>query len=155
MAIAVRAARRADIPALVSLMQAFYAEADFPLPAGPAAGAFEFLLADPRLGNVWLAMDGGEPIGHTVLTVCFSMEYGGLRGFVDDLYVRPTARGRGAGAGLLAALRADAVTRGVRALHVEVGPHNAIAQRLYARAGYTDSGHVFLSLRLATPVHVG
>jgi GNAT superfamily N-acetyltransferase len=135
-------------------MQAFYAEADFPLPAGPAAGAFESILTDPRLGGVWLAVDDGAPIGHAVLTLCFSMEYGGLRGFVDDLYVRPSARGRGAGADLLAALRADAATRGVRALHVEVGPDNAIAQRLYARAGYADSGHVFLSLPLAAPVHV-
>ena len=155
MTIAVRPAGRADISTLVSLMQAFYAEADFPLPAGPAADAFESLLADPRLGGVWVAIDDDEPIGHTVLTVCFSMEYGGLRGFVDDLYVRPSARGRGAGAGLLAALQADAVTRGVRALHVEVGPDNAIARRLYARAGYADSGHVFLSLPLDTPVHVG
>ncbi|WP_158508914.1 GNAT family N-acetyltransferase [Gemmatirosa kalamazoonensis] len=138
---------------LVALMQAFYAEADFPLSAGPAAHAFEALLSEPRLGGAWLAVEGAEAVGHVVLTVCFSMEYGGLRAFIDDLYVRPAARGRGAGAGLLAAARAGAAARGVRALHVEVGPGNAVARRLYARAGYVDSGHLLLSLALAAPVH--
>ena len=134
-------------------MQAFYAEADFPLPARAATRTFDALLADSRFGGVWLAEDDGKATGHLVLTVCFSMEYGGLRGFIDDLYVRPDARGRGAGAALLAAARADAVRRGVRALHVEVGPENHVARRVYARAGFGESGHLFLSLPLAAPVH--
>jgi len=134
-------------------MQSFYAESDFPLDVGPATRTFDALLGDARLGGVWLAEVDGEPVGHVVLTVCFSMEYGGLRGFIDDLYVRPDARGRGVGAGLLAAARSSALERGVRALHVEAGPDNHIARRLYARAGYVDSGHLFLSLPLAAPVH--
>jgi len=154
MTVQVRLARATDVAALVALMQAFYAEADFPLPEAPATRAFEMLLADSRLGCVWLAEDSAEPVGHLVMTVCFSMEYGGLRGFIDDLFVRPAARGRGAGAALLAAAQADAERRGVRALHVEVGPENAIARRVYSRAGYVDSGHLFYSLPLASPVHV-
>ena len=151
----IRSARAADVPALVSLMQAFYAESDFPLPSEPAARAFEALLADDGFGAIWLAEEGGEAVGHVVLTVCYSMEYGGLRGFIDDLFVLPTARGRGVAADLLAAARAGASARGVRALHVEVGPANDSALRLYARAGYADSGHLLLSLPLAPPVHAG
>lgn len=153
MAVEVRPAGPADVPVLVGLMQAFYAESDFPLAAAPATAAFDALLADSRLGGVWLAWDGAEAVGHLVLTVCFSMEYGGLRGFIDDLYVRPAARGRGTGAGLLATARAEAARRGIRALHVEVGPDNAVARRLYARAGYADSGHLLLTLPLAAPTH--
>ena len=153
MPVEIRPAVPADVPVLVGLMHAFYREAGFPLPAGPAAAAFAVLLDDPRLGGVWLAGDGVEAVGHLVLTLCFSMEYGGLRGFIDDLYVRPAARGRGAGAGLLAAARAEAARRDVRALHVEVGPDNRVARRLYARAGYADSGHLLLTLPLAAPVH--
>ena len=151
----VRPAAAVDVPVLVALMQEFYAEAGFVLPGDAAARAFKALLADPRLGGVWLAEEAGEASGHLALTICFSMEYGGLRGFIDDLYVRPVARGHGVAATLLAAARAEAVARGVRALHVEVGPENQIARRLYARAGYADSGHLFLSLSLAAPVHEG
>ena len=153
MNVQIRPAGAVDVPVLVVLMQEFYAEAGFVLPGEAAARAFEALLADPRLGGVWLAEEAGEAIGHLALTVCFSMEYGGLRGFIDDLYVRPGARGHGVGAGLLAAARAEALARGVRALHVEVGPENQIARRLYARAGYADGGHLLLSLSLAAPVH--
>lgn len=153
MALEIRSAIRDDVAALVALMTTFYAESNFALPSGPAARTFETLLSDPRLGGVWIAEVGGEAVGHVVLTVCFSMEYGGLRGFIDDLYVRPDARGHGAAAGLLAAAREAALDRGVRALHVEVGPENHTARRLYARAGYADSGHLFLSLPLAAPVH--
>jgi ribosomal protein S18 acetylase RimI-like enzyme len=141
------------VPALVDLMTAFYAEAGFPLPAEPAAQAFGTLLADRSLGGVWIAEVDGAAVGHVVLTRCFSMEYGGLRGFIDDLYVRPADRGRGIAAALLAAAREAATADGVRALHVEVGPDNALARRLYARAGYEESGHLFLRLPLADPVH--
>jgi ribosomal protein S18 acetylase RimI-like enzyme len=134
-------------------MAAFYAESGYPLPEAPATRAFTTLLADARLGGAWLAEINGEPVGHTVLTVSFSMEYGGLRGFVDDLYVRPEARRRGVGAALLRALHEDCAARGVRAVHVEVDSEDTVARRLYARAGYTDSGHLLLTRRLAAPVH--
>ncbi len=148
-----RRAAADDVPALVALMAEFYAEADFPLPAASAARAFGALLADPALGAIWLAGDGERPAGYAVLTVGYSMEYGGLRGFVDDLYVRPAARGRGVAAALLAAVRRGCAERGVRALHVEVGPDNDAARRVYARAGFADSGHLLLTLPLAPPVH--
>ncbi|HEU4642595.1 MAG TPA: GNAT family N-acetyltransferase [Gemmatimonadaceae bacterium] len=153
MAVEVRPASAGDVPTLVALMREFYAEAGFSLPEEAAAGAFGALLADPRLGDVWLALDGGAAAGYLVLTLSFSMEYGGLRGFIDDLYVRPASRRRGAGAGLLAAARAEAARKGVRALHVEVGPESQDARRLYARAGYVESGHLLLTRPLATPVH--
>jgi GNAT superfamily N-acetyltransferase len=150
----IRPATAADVPTLVALMTAFYAESDFPLPAAPAARAFHALLADPRLGGPWLAELDGAAVGHAVRTLSLSMEDGGLRGFVDDLYVSATARGRGIGAALLEAVRSACDARSVRALHVEVGPENDVARRLYARAGFADSGHLLLSLPLRAPVHV-
>lgn len=153
MELRVRPATPADVPTLVALMTAFYAEAGFPLPETPATRAFAALLADARLGGAWLAEVAGAAVGHTVLTLSFSMEYGGLRGVVDDLYVRPEARQRGVGAALLAAIQQDCEARGVRALHVEIGSESTDARRLYARAGFTDSGHLLLTRALAAPVH--
>lgn len=51
------------------------------------------------------------------------------------------------------AVRMVASARGVRALHVKVGPDDQTAPWLYERAGYAESGHLFLTLPLATPVH--
>src|SRR4051812_24823980 len=144
----------ADIPTLIDLMAEFYAESGFPLPVANAGRAFGALLADPRLGAAWIGRtQDDEPTGHVVLTVCYSMEYGGLRGFIDDLFVRPVARGQGVAAALLDAVIADCGVRGVRALHVEAGPENAVAQRVYARSGFVDRGHTFLTRPLAAPLH--
>lgn len=157
MAIEIRPAGVEDVHALVGLMQAFYAESELLLPAAPAARAFADLLSAPHAGAVWLAervvAGGAAAVGHVVLTVPFSMEYGGARGFIDDLYVRPEARGRGTGAALLQAARDGAIARGLRALCVETGPADHPARALYARAGYAETGHTFLVQPLASPVH--
>ena len=146
-------ATRDDIPVLIELMAEFYEESNFPLPAANARRAFEALLSDPRLGRVWIATVGHQPAGYVILTVAFGMEYGGLRGFIDDLFVRPSARGHGVAVALLDVVTADCVSRGVRSLNVEVGPENDVAKRVYARAGLTDSGRLLLSRALAPPVH--
>lgn len=150
-----RLAQTGDIPKLVALMGEFYGEAGYPLPVEAATRTFAALIGDPRLGRVWMMEADGEPAGYVVLTVGFSMEYGGLRGFVDDLFVRPGLRGRGLAAAALAELRRTAESMGVRALLVEVGPDNDTAQRVYRRIGLDDTGHVLLTLPLAPPVHLG
>jgi len=153
MSFAIRSATAADIPSLVALMTDFYAESSFMLPAAAATRAFDALFAAPTLGAVWLAEHAGVPVGHLVLAISYSMEYGGLGGFIDDLYVRPAARGHGAGAALLAAARDGAQARGLRVLQVETGQASHAARPLYARAGYVDSGHALLTLPLAAPLH--
>ena len=149
----VRQATPDDVATLVALMAEFYAESGYPLPADAAAATFTALLADPRLGRIWLLEADDAPAGYVVLTVAFSMEYGGLRGFVDDLFVRPAARGRGLAAQALVALRRMADEMGVRALLVETGADNDVAQRVYARAGFRPSGRELLTCELASPVH--
>jgi GNAT superfamily N-acetyltransferase len=151
--ISLRTATAGDIPRLVSLMAEFYAESDYPLPAEAGTRTFADLIGDERLGRVWLLEAQGQPAGYVVLTVGFSMEYGGLRGFVDDLFVRPASRGRGLATLALAEVRRAAEAMGVRALLVEVGPADDRARRVYARSGFTDSGRALLTQQIADPVH--
>ncbi len=153
MALTIRSATSNDVGTLVDLMTDFYAEANHPLPPAQATRAFQALLAEHQLGAIWLAEDATTAVGHVVLTLSFSMDAGGLRAFIDDLYVRPGSRGRGVGAALLAAVQSACVERGVQALHVEVGADNLTARRLYERAGYMNGGHLLLSLPLTPPVH--
>lgn len=150
-----REATLADVPALVALMAEFYAEAGYPLPVSAATRTFEALLADGRLGRAWIMEADGAPAGYVVLTVSYSMEYGGLRGFVDDLFVRASARGRGLASRALEELRHTASAMGVRALLVETGHDNDTAKHVYAKAGFTDSGRLLLSCELASPTHEG
>ena len=92
-----REAGQADVPELVGLMRGFYAESGFTLDEERAAAGFEALLADARLGRVWLLGTDSPAAGYVVVTFVFAMEYGGMAAVVDDFYVRPEARGRGLG----------------------------------------------------------
>ena len=148
-----RNAHTRDVPALVALMAEFYGEADYPLPRDAAARAFTSLLGDPARGLVWILEIEAEAMGYLVLSLGFSMEYGGLRGWVDDFFVRPPARGRGLGRAALATVREACREMGVRALLVEAGPESHPARRVYARAGFEDSGRVVLTQALAPPLH--
>jgi ribosomal protein S18 acetylase RimI-like enzyme len=143
-----------DIPNLLELMGEFYAEAGYALDRERAKTGFAALLKDHRLGSVWLIESTGGPAGYVVLTHCFTMEYGGNVGFVDDLFVRPTFRRCGLGTTMLQELRAHCLAIGVRALFVEVAPDNTAAQAVYRRAGFSHTNRQILSLALSPPSHL-
>ena len=152
-----REAGQADVSKLVGLMSAFYAESGYALDEEQARTGFEALLADERLGRIWLIEPGaGAEVaaGYIVISFVFAMEYGGIAAVVDDFYVRPEARGRGAGKAALTAARRACVELGVRAMRVEVGVNNLVAQAVYRGAGFEplhDRG--VMRAALAPPSH--
>jgi GNAT superfamily N-acetyltransferase len=130
-----------DIDTLVDLMEAFYAESGYTLDRQWASASFRKLLADQSLGTAWLLCHKGQPAGYLVLTVRFAMEYGGLDGFIDDLFVVPSFRRIGLARLGLHTLIDECRCRGVMALHVEVARENTAANTLYTAFGlhpYTD-----------------
>ena len=60
--------------------------------------AFDVLLAEPSLGRVWLIRAGSTVVGYVVLTLVYSMEYGGPAAVVSErqLLVTGGASGKGA-----------------------------------------------------------
>jgi ribosomal protein S18 acetylase RimI-like enzyme len=153
MTIAVRQAGEIDLPLLLTLMSEFYAEAGYPLNLDRARAAFLPLLGPGALGQALLIEVGGEAAGHLVLTFGYSMEYGGRNAFVDDLFIRPTFRGRGFGGQLVAQARAICEELGVRAMHLEVARNNAAAQAVYRGAGFRETERQLLTLALELPTH--
>jgi GNAT superfamily N-acetyltransferase len=149
----VRLATIADVPTLVGLMRAFYAESGFGLDEAWASAAFNQLIEDPDRGAAWLVEERGEPVGHVVLTVRFAMEFGGLLAYVDDLFVRPEHRGKGAAAVALDALVGECRRRGCRAIEVEVAPGNLPALAAYRRIGLSpgDDDRQHLRVLLTAP----
>jgi ribosomal protein S18 acetylase RimI-like enzyme len=147
----VRLATRADIPQLVELMREFYAESSFPLDREWARRAFAGLIEEPSRGAVWIIESQGAPVGHAVLSVRFAMEFGGLSGYIDDLFVRPAHRRKGAASAGLDALIAECRRRGCRSIHVEVGLHNHAANALYRRYGLVPGDDERQALRVVLP----
>jgi GNAT superfamily N-acetyltransferase len=127
-----------SVALLVDLTDEFHGEAGYRLDRRSAAAAFATILADPGLGMVWIAYDGGEPAGHAVLTYRFGMEHFGLEGWVDDLFVRPAHRRRGHAGRLLAAVREECLSRRARTMHVVVSRANEPAISLYRESGFME-----------------
>jgi ribosomal protein S18 acetylase RimI-like enzyme len=149
-----RPATPSDVPTLVELMHAFYAESAFPLNREWAARAFADLMADPSRGAAWIIERDAAPIGHVVLSVRFAMEFGGLSAYIDDIFVRPEHRRKGAASAGLDALVDECRRRGCRSIHVEVAPDNHAAIALYRRFGLAPGDDERQQLRLVL-THAG
>ncbi|MEI7984931.1 MAG: GNAT family N-acetyltransferase [Armatimonadota bacterium] len=124
-----------DISLLVDMMEEFYVDSDYSLDHVEAADAFQALISQPHYGAIWLVFDDSKIAGYVILTIRFAMEFGGLDGSIDDLYIRPEARRKGFASQLLQSLLIECDDRGLKALHVEVGPDNEAAQTLYENFG--------------------
>lgn len=140
-----RRAADADIEAIVELMAAYYEEEAYPFEVVTARDALAALVADERLGAVWVADIHGYIAGYFAVTVGFSLESGGRDAFLDELYLREGARGRGLGAAALDLAEAWCRERGVRVLHLEVERHRIAAQGMYRRRGFVERDRHLLS----------
>jgi ribosomal protein S18 acetylase RimI-like enzyme len=136
-----------DLEVLTRLAEDFHAEDGHVLDEGGRRALAAIAGGEP-LARAWLLELEGRAAGYGVLTLGFSVEYGGRDGFIDDLYLSPEARGRGLGRQAMAALEGKARELGVRALHLEVGAENARALALYDRSGFRENGRRLMTKRL-------
>ena len=143
----------ADAGKLVELMDEFYAEAGYTLDKAHAREAFDVLLADPGLGRVWLVWAGSTEVGYVVLTLVFSMEYGGPAAVVEDFFVRAPQRNAGLGKAAMKVVRTHCAEAGIRAVSVQVGRDTAVAQSVYRGAGFATVDRQLMTLELAGPPH--
>lgn len=132
------------------MMEEFYAGERLPWDPAVARSCLERMWGDPRYGRVFMA-SAGEPVGYGILAFGFSLEYGGVDAFVDELYVRPDHRVRGIGSALIDAMEAACRGAGVTALHLEVEHDNPGGRRLYRRRGCVDHERHLMTKRLPPP----
>jgi GNAT superfamily N-acetyltransferase len=131
-----RPAGAGDVAVLLELMQGLYDSDHMPFEEAKARGALIGLLADPSLGRVWLVESGGAVAGYAVLTLGYSLEFGGRFALLDELFIADAHRGRGLGRQVLARLEEACRDLGVMALRLEVERANRGARRLYERVGF-------------------
>jgi GNAT superfamily N-acetyltransferase len=134
----IRPARREDVPAVSAMVHEL---AEFER-AADECHLTEDRLADALFGerpSVFghvAVSSSGEPIGMALWFLNFSTWEGTNGLYLEDLYVRPAARGTGAGGALLAALAAVCVERGYRRMEWVMLDWNPAAE-FYAAIGAT------------------
>jgi len=128
-----------DESALLAMMNAFYAEDHLAFDAARARAAVRELLATPAHGRILLLRDTApEARGYLVLTVGFSLEFGGRFALLDEFYVAPALRGRGLGRQALDVVATWTRAQGIATVRLEVTHTNPRARALYLTAGFAD-----------------
>ena len=132
----IRPARAEDTDAITALLVAQLLEhGGQPKRATLKQLVRQFLL-DQRRGFALVARLGDEVIGVASVPIIISMEHGGPLGWLEELYVTPSQRGRGVGTSLVKAVIKRARTLRLTALDLEVDIEHQRAENLYARHGF-------------------
>lgn len=119
-------------------MREFYEQPHMVFDEQGAVRAVKKLLKNPDLGQVYLIFRGPELAGYFALTYCFSLEFHGRFGLLDELYLREPFRRQALGRASVAFAREICSLAGTKALRLEVGRDNIGAQALYRANGFAE-----------------
>ena len=137
-----------DEALLSPLMQELYIHEAIAWHPESAAQSLRELLGSPVKGRAWLVFADRQAAGYFVLTLAFSLEFGGTFALLDELYIREEWRGRGVGTRTMDFATDESKKLGAHALRLEVGHANEGALKFYRRHGFSAEQRHLLTLRL-------
>ncbi|MCZ4352438.1 GNAT family N-acetyltransferase [Roseovarius aestuarii] len=137
-----------DLERLLPLVAAFHAEEgiDDVDDATRRAGVAPLLDGSPH-GAIYIIGPVRAPIGYVCISFGWSLAFGGMDGFLDEIYIRPGVRGRGIGSDVLRSLPKALAGAGMKALHLEVHRDNSKARALYQSLHFEARDHYSLMSR--------
>ena len=135
----IRRAMRADVPAIQAMLQEQANHHGETLQAGPEA-LERYGFAEYALFRCLIAERGAGTLGFALYYPDFSTLRGRPGIMLQDIFVRPAARGLGLGRALLAEVIADARDWEASFLTLMLDRHNASARAFYARHGFAPRG---------------
>jgi len=134
--IAIRPATSGDVPLILALVRELAAYEQEPDGVTATEALLErALFGAPALAEAAIAELDGAPVGFAVFFQNFSTWTGRASLYLEDLFVRETARGRGAGKALLSHLAAVALERGCTRFEWSVLDWNRPAIDFYRAMG--------------------
>ncbi|HTN51484.1 MAG TPA: GNAT family N-acetyltransferase [Anaeromyxobacter sp.] len=143
--VVVRAAREADLEALIGLLGILFSiEADFRPDRERQWRGLARMLADRAARTVCVAERAGAVIGMVTGQVVVSTAEGAPSVWVEDLVVVEGERGRGVGRRLLEAVAAWGLERGATRLQLLADRENGPALAFYERLGWRPTRLVCL-----------
>lgn len=138
----IRKATINDLDALVELFDLYRVFYEQP---SDLIGAKEFI--KERLNNedsvIFLASDGGDPVGFTQLYPSFSSVSMKRIWVLNDLYVTENGRGKGFGESLVRTAIAFAEETNAKGVLLETSTENSTAQSLYEKIGFIKETNYF------------
>jgi len=147
MSAALHLAKPEDLDRLTALVAAFHEEQGIVQSDTARRDGLSPLLNGIPHGAAYLIGPARAPIGYVIVTFGWSVEFGGMDAFIDEIYMRRAVRGRGIASEVLMSLPRALAKAGVKGLHLEVNREDDAAQRLYARSGFAARERYMLMSR--------
>ncbi|MGR3414712.1 GNAT family N-acetyltransferase [Pseudooceanicola nanhaiensis] len=122
-----------DAGRLLPMIAAFHEETGISQKPEARAEALMPLLEGSPYGVAYLVGPARAPIGYVVICFGWSLEMGGMDGFLDEIYIRPGVRGRGIGSEVLQNLPKALAGAGLKALHLEARRDDPRIEGFYRR----------------------
>src|SRR5436190_2311925 len=150
----IRFALAADTPAILGFISelADYEKLRHEVTADEAALRATLFGVKPA-AEVLLAELAGTPVGFALFFQSYSTFLGKPGLYLEDLFVRPAARGKGVGASLMAALARIAVQRHYDRFEWSVLDWNAPALKFYAALGANPQSEWTVQRLTGDPLH--
>ena len=140
-----RMATATDRPVLGAMIQEYYIYDGHDIDDATIESSLDGALAENHHIRIWVIEVEGTTAGYLAVAIGFTIEAGGNDGFLDELYLRETFRGRGIGRQAVEFAIAACPSLGVRRLSLEVERANTRAKRLYEDIGFTAHDRVLMS----------
>ena len=132
--------------ALLTLMERCHTERALPPDQDHLTAVIAPLLDGSPLGAIWTVGPARAPLGYVMVTFGWSIDHGGMIGWIADVYVRPSVRRRGIGTEVVHAVALSLRQAGVKALHAAIPEGAADAERFCQRVGFDKrSGETILT----------
>ena len=128
MTTAINLAGPTDDDRLLSLMARYHEERGLDYDDLHRAQVTAPLLEGSPLGAVWLIGPARAPLGYVLVSFGWSVPLGGMTGWVEEVFIRPSVRNRGIGTEVLHAVAVSLGHAGLKALQVRVDGDTRLAQ---------------------------
>ena len=126
-----------DIETIVPMMEEFYAIDNYPFDAETTRKLFQTFIENENFGHCWFISVDAIVVGYVILTYIFSFEYQGQIAFLDELYLKKEARGKGIGKSTIEFIRNQAILKNLKLIYLEIESHNEVAKNLYLSNDYS------------------
>ena len=144
----IRPATVADTNALARLIRRYFDFDHIPFDATAIRSGLKTMFKDKSVGQAFLITTESKPIGYTILTNSFDLEFGGAIAVMTDLYLEPEYRRLGIGKKTIRFLEQLCRKNGKCALELQVERDNAPAISFYKRQGFVAYSRIPMSKRL-------
>ena len=135
-----RKIRREDAAAYIEMATDFYNSPAVlhSIPQNYIENTVKAVLSGTPFADVYMFEENNTVVGYGLLAYTYSQEAGGTVCWLEEIYVRPAARGRGVGGAFLDYICGEVPAARFR---LEVEPENLRVKSLYARHGFTPMGY--------------